>query len=272
MKPFLKWAGGKTQLLPELMKRVPAKFGTYYEPFLGGGAMFFALQPKRAVLSDVNRRLIRTYRGVRDSVEVVVGMLQAYEDLHSEEFYYKMRSRDVDSNDSDAGLAAWMIYLNKTGFNGLYRVNKSGKFNVPWGKHEKFVPDVENLRACSAALKNKQLLYCPFEFVFNPTAAKVLCPVSGDLVYMDPPYVPVSKTASFTAYTASGFDGIDQDRVVTVARNLKARGVHIILSNSGTEGVAQLYAEGFEVEEVAARRSINSKGSARGPVKEYIIT
>lgn len=263
--PFLKWAGSKRQLVPELLKRIPAKYGTYFEPFLGGGSMFFALQPTRAVLSDLNGRLIRTYCGVRDHVENVIGILRGYSRQHSEEFYYDMRSRAVDHY--AAGLAPWFIYLNKSGFNGLYRVNKTGRFNVPWGKHDKYAPDEDNLRACADALKNAVLARSVFESV----AAAHGGARAGDLVYMDPPYVPVSSTANFTSYTKDGFGPEDQKRVARVARELKDRGVHVIASNAGTDEVRELY-RGFKIEEVGARRNINSKGDRRGPVKEFIIT
>ena len=261
-RPFIKWVGGKRQLLTELRRHVPERFGRYFEPFVGGGALFFDLAPSAAMLADANERLIRTYHGVRDHVDAVIGLLRSYP--HDEAFYYLMRGVDIDAK-LDAEVAAWFIYLNKTGFNGLYRVNKRNRFNVPFGSHSNpTICDEEHLRACSAALAGTALEVADFE-------AAVSSAVAGDLVYFDPPYVPMTATSNFTSYTSGGFTPADQLRLRNVALDLAERGVHVILSNSSAGAVRELYANGFAVHEVASRRAVNSKASARGAVKELVM-
>lgn len=261
-RPFLKWAGGKGQLLPALRARAPERWGRYHEPFLGGGALFFALKPAQAVLSDVNPRLVRTWRGVQSQVEDVIALLQGYP--HDQDFYYQMRERDIDEA-SDAEVAAWMIYLNKTGFNGLYRVNSKGGFNVPFGRYTNpTICDAPNLRACSELLKRAEILLAPFTQVEQRAQA-------SDFVYFDPPYVPLSASSSFTSYTRDGFDLEDQAALRDLALRLKAAGVHVLLSNSSAPPVYELYASGFEREEVLATRSINSKADSRGSIPELLM-
>ncbi len=261
-KPFVKWVGGKRQLLPELRKRLPSSFGTYHEPFVGGGALFFDLAPSSAVLTDSNERLVRTYRAIRDDVESVIGVLTTYP--HDQEFYEKLRSLDPDDADN-AIVAAWFVYLNKCGFNGLYRVNKSGVFNVPFGDQKNpTICDADNLRACSAALQGVEIRHEHFANVLS--RAK-----TNDLVYFDPPYVPLSASSNFTAYTSSGFDLSEQVKLRDVARELKRRGVHVLLSNSSAPLVETLYGDGFECSRVDASRAINSDGAKRGKVAEVIL-
>lgn len=262
-KPFIKWVGGKRQLLPELRARMPADFGHYFEPFIGGGALFFDLGPLCATLSDVNERLVRTYRGVRDDVEKVIGLLQGYP--HDSAFFYEIRAVDIDVR-TDAEVAAWVIYLTKVCFNGLYRVNKSGGFNSPFGSYKNpTICDADTLRACSTALKPAELLVSDF-------ATTVATAQAGDLVYFDPPYAPLSATSNFTSYTAGGFGPTEQRRLRDLALELKQRGVHVLLSNSSAPLIRDLYAEGFQVSEVGARRAINSKATGRGQVKELLIS
>jgi DNA adenine methylase len=266
-KPFIKWAGGKRQLLPELRRHVPAKFGRYFEPFLGGGALFFELRPTTATLADVNQRLIRTYRGVKDDVERVVKLLKGYQKKHSEEFFYDMRKKPVDGF-RDAETAAWFIYLNKSGFNGLYRVNQKNGFNVPMGRYEKpAICDEETLRECSTALASVDApRVASFEVAVRDAKA-------GDFIYFDPPYVPLTATASFTSYTANGFGHKEQEKLRDLARSLKQRGVHVLLSNSSAQPVWELYDKDpdFKIVEVPANRMLNSKGSGRGAVTELLI-
>jgi len=258
-RPFVKWAGGKRQLLPQLLSHVPEKFGRYFEPFVGGGALFFALRPPSAVLTDVNERLIRTYRGVRNDVDGVIRRLEEFR--HEESFYYQQRDRDIDAG-TDADVAAWFIYLNKVGFNGLYRVNRNNRFNVPFGRHKNpTICDEATLRACSAALQKAHLEKTDF-------ADAVADAVEGDLVYFDPPYVPLSDTANFTKYTSGGFGTDDQERLRDLALSLKQRGVHVILSNSSA--ARDLY-EGFTTTEVSATRLVNSKVTGRGAITELVI-
>ncbi|MAY82263.1 MAG: hypothetical protein CL930_15965 [Deltaproteobacteria bacterium] len=261
-KPFLKWAGGKRQLLDELRARVPDHYGTYHEPFIGGGALFFDQLPKSAILSDLNLRLVRTYRAVRDVPEDVIHELSQCR--NEKEFYLSMRERDIDQA-SDAELAAWMIYLNKTGFNGLYRVNKKGGFNVPFGyyKNPKFC-DAENIRLCSERLQGIEILHTDFRTVLERAKR-------GDFVYFDPPYVPVSSTASFTSYTSGGFTLDDQAELRDLALQLKKKGVTVLLSNSSVPAVHDLYAKGFEFINVWASRAINCHGAKRGKIAEALI-
>lgn len=261
-RPFIKWAGGKRQLLPQLRRFVPEGFGRYYEPFVGGGALFFELRPAQAVLTDVNERLIRTYRGVRDDVEQVIELLRACR--HEEAFFYAQRGLNIDAG-SDAEVAAWFIYLNKVGFNGLYRVNRQNRFNVPFGRHKNpTICDEETLRACSAALAGARIETADF-------AAAVADAEPGDLVYFDPPYVPLSVTANFTSYTSDRFDRAAQERLRDLALALKQRGVHVLLSNSSAPLVRSLYQEGFETIEVSATRLVNSKVTGRGAITELVI-
>lgn len=269
-RPFLKWVGGKRRVLTHLLARAPRRWSRYHEPFVGGGALFFSIaaqQPRPpgwAVLSDQNLRLIRTYRAVRDQIEPLIARLREHTDAHCRGHYYLTRARDIDQ-DTDVELAAWMIYLNKTGFNGLYRVNRKGGFNVPMGRYKNpNICDAHNLRACSAALQGVALRHEGFDAVLSRTD-------QGDFVYFDPPYVPVSKTASFTSYTSDGFTLHDQERLRDVARMLKESGVDVMLSNSDVPEVRRLYTPGFRKHAIQVGRAINCRASRRGSVGELII-
>jgi len=243
-----------------LLQRAPKKYGNYHEPFIGGGAMFFALRPERAVLSDNNARLVRTWRGVRDHVDAVIRQLKTFP--HEKGFFLDMRERDIDSG-TDVDVAAWFIYLNKTAFNGLYRVNSKNQFNAPFGRYvNPKICDEPNLRACSQALKGAAIEHEDFAAVLERA-------VEGDFVYFDPPYVPLSDTAYFTSYTAEGFGPDDQRRLRDAAKTLKKRGVHVLLSNSGADFVRELY-KGFRVDEVMASRQVNCKAEGRGPIVELV--
>jgi len=236
--------------------------GRYHEPFLGGGALYFALQPERAALSDYNSRLIATYTGVRDDVDTVVDTLSQWP--YDKDFYLKCRARPIDDKPVH-DIAAWMIYLNKAGFNGLYRVNKKGGFNVPFGRYTNpRICDEPNLRACSGVLGQTTLTQGDFDRVLDDAE-------KGDFVYFDPPYVPASPTASFTSYTSKGFNIGDQIRLRDTALELKKRGVNVLLSNSDTELIHRLYGRGFRTRTVMANRNINCKGARRGKVGEVII-
>jgi DNA adenine methylase len=267
-RPFLKWAGGKTQLTDALLKRMPASFNAYHEPFVGGGALFFRLyrehRIKRAVLSDLNAELIDTYRALRDHVREVVQLLSAFP--HHESFYYEIRAQDPWSMGL-AERAARMIYLNKTGYNGLYRVNRQGKFNVPFGRHK--APnylDEDNLFAVSRSLENVELLCEPFTSVLTRVEP-------GDWVYFDPPYAPISQTSDFTSYNPNGFGMRDQETLRDVCIALSERNVSFMLSNSDAAIIRSLYkTPGFVIDEVSANRSINCMGAKRGKVTELIIT
>jgi DNA adenine methylase len=262
-RPFLKWVGGKRQILNALMARVPKAVCTYFEPFVGGGALFFALTPGRAFLSDQNEWLVRAYKGVRDDVEGVIARLSTYP--HDRVFFEEMRKRDIDL-ESDADVAAWLIYLNKTCFNGLYRVNRKNLFNVPFGRYENpTICNAELLRTCSAALREVSLSRADFSVVLERARP-------GDFVYFDPPYAPLSATSSFTSYTAEGFGPCHQIRLRDTALELKERGVSILLSNSSAGFIREIFSgQKFMIEEVMASRNVSSKGTTRGKIPELLI-
>jgi DNA adenine methylase len=271
-RPFLKWAGGKTQLLPQLERLLPErKLGAcYHEPFVGSGALFFHLRRTgalagHAVLSDTVADLIGTWTAVRDEPKALAKRLHALGLAHDEKQYYKERANFNDMILPPLERAALFVYLNKTGFNGLWRVNAQGKHNVPFGRQVKgpSFPDEAHLLACSKALQGVELLRAPFESVLDRAGL-------GDFVYFDPPYVPVSATAFFTNYAAEGFGPADQVRLRDVFAALDERGCRVMLSNSGTPPVLDLYAR-WNVTTVSARRAINSKATARGPVPEVIV-
>jgi DNA adenine methylase len=259
--PFLKWAGGKTSLLPELRRHVPARYRRYHEPFVGGGALFFAVAPRRALLSDSNGELVHCYLQVRDDVHGVLAALarHVYERTH----YQNVRALEPHGLTA-AERAARFIYLNKTCFNGLWRVNRAGRFNVPIGRYTnpRFY-DPAALIAASNALGRTELLHASFEDAVARAAP-------GDFVYLDPPYDPVSATSSFASYTADGFTWDDQKRLSRACIALDRRGVRFLLSNSATERIRELY-RGFEQRLVRAPRFINSKAASRGRVDELLV-
>jgi DNA adenine methylase len=261
-KPFIKWAGGKRQLLSAILSRLPNHYRRFHEPFVGGGAVFFALRPAAAVLYDQNERLIRAYLGVKNSVESVIALLRTYR--NEKRFFLKMRSRSID-NSSDAEVAAWLIYLNKTGFNGIYRVNSKNLFNVPYaGNPRATICDEVNLYACSESLKSAELRCSDFAMVLETAGP-------GDVVYFDPPYVPVSATSYFTSYTSQGFSLKDQIRLRDVAIELRRRDVFVLLSNSNAPAVIELYKKWFDCIPVSAYRLVNSDPLGRGKVTELLI-
>jgi DNA adenine methylase len=267
--PFVKWAGGKAQLLDELLAQVPEKLGTYHEPFVGGGALFFRLKSlgriKKARLSDANPDLMTAYRALRDFPDAVIEELERVQGQTSEAEYYAMRAQDPDGMTAPQRTARF-IYLNRMGFNGLYRVNSKGRFNVPYGRYkDPKILDRENLRMVSLALQGISVDQASFGGVLK--AAK-----AGDFVYFDPPYLPVSRTANFTAYSKSGFGDAEQRQLATVAAALADQGVEVLLSNSDTPFARELYeGHGFEVSRVEAVRAINSKATGRGAVGELLV-
>lgn len=267
-RPFLKWAGGKAQLADALWERRPPLFEVYHEPFLGSGALFFRLyregQVQHAVLSDLNLELIDTYLAIRDHASDVIQILAEFP--YEKQFYYDLRAQDPWRL-SLAERAARMIYLNKTGYNGLYRVNRQGKFNVPFGRYRspRYL-DRENLLAVSLALQDVEIRCASFETVLQRAQA-------GDWVYCDPPYMPISPTAHFTAYQADGFGLHDQERLRDVCLELSHNGVYVMVSNSNTEFIRSLYRSVyFTVDTVMAKRAINCNGARRGKVSELVIT
>jgi len=261
--PFLKWVGGKGRLLPELERHLPARSSMkrYHEPFVGGGALFFAAAPKRANLSDSNAELVHTYREIRDNVAGVLDALALH--VYEREHFLRVRALDPLQLDS-AKRAARFIYLNKTCFNGLWRVNRAGKFNVPFGRYKspKFC-DAPLLLRASHALQGVSIEHQTY-------IEAALKATEGDFVYFDPPYDPVSATASFTGYTKSPFGWKEQEELAAVCAQLNRRGVRFLLSNSATPRIRALYAS-FEQRIVRAPRSINSKADARGDVDEILV-
>ncbi len=268
-RPFLKWAGGKGRLLPELTRAIAEAggFERYHEPFVGGGALFFELYRRGglgaspAFLSDNNPNLIDAYQGVKTSVEKVIDLLSAHAERHSDEYYYRIRATMPDSL---AARAARIIYLNRTCFNGLYRENSKGEFNVPVGRYKNpTICDAENLRAVSEALQCAEVEQRHFKTVLDTA-------VQGDLVYFDPPYQPLSKTSSFTSYGKNGFDEKAQRRLAEAFAELDRNGVRVLLSNSMTPFVQELYTD-FRIDTVMAARSVNSRADRRGKIPEALV-
>lgn len=271
VKPIVKWAGGKSRLLPELLRRVPERIGTYVEPFAGGAALFFALAEERAqggphtferaVLVDQNADLVACYRAVRDRVEDVIEALAPYH--YDRELYYEVRAQDPKKM-NDVARAARLIFLNRTCYNGLWRVNSKGKFNVPFGKYKNpRILDRDSLRAAAGALAGVEIVHGDFQ-----TATKDVGP--SDFVYFDPPYVPVSRTADFTAYAAEKFGPGEQARLRDCMLALRERGVGAMLSNADTPETRDLYRD-LHVEVVLAPRNINRDASKRGDIAELLV-
>lgn len=264
--PIVKWLGGKTKLLPELLARAPSKFGRYFEPFAGGAALYFALGPEQAMLGDINADLVTTYDAIRSDPEPVIGGLRRHALLHSPEHFY--RTRDSWNSDraswSRARIASTFIFLNKAGWNGAYRVNRHGAFNVPFGRNSKTsICKPRALREAHAALVRAELRAADYRLVLAEAER-------SDFAYLDSPHAPRSKTASFTAYTATSFDDDDQRDLADVARQLVDRGVYVMLSNADTPFVRSLY-KGFKIDRVRCPRSVNSDTTKRGDVDELII-
>jgi DNA adenine methylase len=258
--PVVKWVGGKTKLLPELLARMPKTYGTYFEPFAGGLALFFRVAPARAVLNDLNAGLVGLYRTIAANVAPVIAALEAHKRDHSEAHYYAAREEWNSGHGSPAQRSALFIYLNKTCFNGLWRVNRKGEFNVPMGRYDDpRICDADGLRAAAAALATAELMHGDYRACAERA-------VRGDFVYFDSPY-----DDTFTAYTADSFGSAQQHELAELARTLVARGVRVMLSNSDTPFVRQLY-RGFHVDRVKCARAINSNTAKRGAVDEVIVT
>lgn len=263
--PFLKWAGGKSRLLRQYQPYFPTpeRMGHYYEPFIGSAAVFFHLQPRPACLSDANRKLVDVYAIVQQEVEALIEALQAHRNEH--DYYYKVRAQDP-AGLSPVERAARLIFLNRTCYNGLYRENKKGEFNVPFGRYSNpTICNAGRLRSASRALQGVELTVGDFEAVTGRAGA-------GDFIYFDPPYAPLSATSNFTSYSRDGFGLEDQRRLAETFHLLTARGCNIMLSNSESALVYELYGRrGYRLIPISARRNINSKGDRRGPVTELLI-
>ena len=271
-RPILKWAGGKSRLAARIASRLPERIQTYYEPFVGGAAVFFSLASqdrfKRAVLGDLNRDLVDVYKGVKADVDAVIRLLEDYRRRHSRETYYDTRGIDPRTLELPAR-AARLIYLNKTGYNGLYRVNRSGQFNVPFGRYDNpAICDEPRLRAAAEAFRRRGVSIKVVDFEKLSEGAE-----RGDAVYFDPPYVPLSKTASFTGYHSASFGDLEHQRLASTFKQLTLRKVAAVLSNSGADATRLLYrGEGIQVEKVLVTRPINSKSTARGSVTELLVS
>ena len=269
VRPFLKWAGGKRQLLPELLKHIPKQYGAYYEPFLGGGALFLALQPRRAVVNDSNAELINCYQVVQQNVEDLIQRLHAHQACNSEESYYEIRDWDRGVGYAARPAierAARIIYLNKTCYNGLFRVNAHGQFNVPYGKYVRpAIVDEGVLHAVSHYLNSANITFRTMDFAEATQGSQ-----AGDFLYFDPPYDPVSSTASFTGYDVNGFDRREQERLHQHVDALNARGCRVMLSNAHTPFIVSLYQD-YRCIKVEAIRAINSDPGKRGKVDELLV-
>lgn len=267
-QPFLKWAGGKRQLLPDIDKYRPRQADTYFEPFVGAGAVLFHLKPSRAVINDVNAQLINAYDMIKHQVDALVEDLKRHR--NEKDYFYELRDADRQPGFeewSSVRKASRIIYLNKTCFNGLFRVNSQGHFNVPFGKYKN--PQIVNetvLRAVSRYLnENEVRILEPQDFVQAVRPAK-----KGDFVYFDPPYDPVTQTSSFTGYSLNGFRREDQVRLRDTFVDLDRRGCKILLSNSATDFIKELYQE-YRIEIVSASRNINSVAAKRGKIDEVLV-
>ena len=270
-KPFVKWAGGKRQIIDKLLKYAPEEFDTYYEPFVGGGAFLFELSPKNAVINDYNKELMNVYECIKDSdkFDKMCKELNNHEANHSEEYYYKIRNLDRDKNKfnklADYKRAARTIYLNKACFNGLYRVNSKNEFNVPFGKKSKVnTYEGQNLGIICGYLNYNNIKLLSTDFEEAVKDAK-----KGDFIYFDPPYD--SDTSTFNSYTEDGFGKEEQKRLSRVYKKLADKGCYVMLSNHNTKLVNELYKE-FNINVIEAKRNINSNGAKRGKVEEVIIT
>jgi DNA adenine methylase len=264
-RPFLKWAGGKSRLLPQYRPHFPAseEIGRYYEPFIGSAAVFFHLQPHPAWLADANEKLVAVYRVVQQDVEALIEALQVHH--NDRDYYYRIRAQNP-AELSAVQRAARLIFLNRTCYNGLYRENKKGEFNVPFGRYSNpTICDEQRLRLASQALQGVELTVGDFAAVAGPARA-------GDFIYFDPPYAPLSATSNFTSYNRDGFGADDQRRLAETIHLLTSRGCYVMLSNSSSPLIYELFEEhGYRLIPITARRSINSKADRRGPVTELLI-
>jgi len=267
IQPFLKWAGGKRQLLPILKSHLPKQYNTYYEPFVGAGALLFALQPSNAIINDINSELINCYNVIRNNLDKLVDDLKKHK--NEEEYFYHIRNIDRTDNYFLMGSverASRTIFLNKTCYNGLFRVNSKGYFNAPFGKYKnpKYI-NLDNLILVQEYLKNSSvvILNCDFEEAIRDAE-------KGDFIYLDPPYYPISKTSSFTGYGANGFGEVEQVRLYKVFSELDKRGCFVMLSNSNADFIKTLYKE-YNIKLVQANRNINSNANGRGKIDEVLI-
>lgn len=268
VKPVVKWVGGKRQLLNEIKKHIPHKYSTYYEPFFGGGALLFEIQPNKAIINDINSELMNLYSVIRDNVEDLIQDLSLH--INESEYYYNIRELDrlpeIYNNLSDVQRASRLHYLNKTCYNGLFRVNRAGQFNTPFGRYSN--PNITNettIRAVSNYLNNAKITLMSTDFEESLKGIR-----KGSFVYFDPPYDPVSDSANFTGYAKGGFDKKEQRRLKEVCDRLNDRDVKFLLSNASTDFIHNLYAD-YKIEVIQAKRAVNSNANNRGEVAEVLV-
>lgn len=270
IKPFTKWVGGKRQLLNEIVKLMPHSYNTYHEPFVGGGALFFYLQPKNAVINDMNSDLILSYRAIKDDLNNLIEELEYHKQHNSKEYFLDLRSYDRDeriNSLSNTQKAARIMYMLRVCFNGMYRVNSKNQFNVPYGRYKNpKIVDKVLLKNISDYLNSSNILILNEDFEVSIKECK-----AGDFVYFDPPYIPISETSSFTSYTNEGFSYEDQIRLKNIFSELTRKNVYCMLSNYNSPKTLELF-EQFNIHQVKAKRSINSISSKRGEISEVIIT
>lgn len=266
--PVVKWVGGKRQLLSEIKKYVPDKFSTYYEPFVGGGAVLFFIQPKKAIINDINPELINLYEIIRDDVEALIKDLKKHK--NEADYFYELREldRDLDVYNRLTAVerASRIHYLNKTCFNGLFRVNNAGQFNTPFGRYSN--PNITNevtLRAVSKYFNQANIRFKCGDFTDAVKGAR-----KGSFVYFDPPYDPISASSNFTGYSKGGFDRKEQLRLRNLCDKLDSRGIKFLLSNSSTEFIHEIYNQ-YNIEIIKARRVVNAVSDDRGEVDEVLI-
>lgn len=268
IRPVIKWVGGKRQIIKQIAPYIPPTFSTYYEPFLGGGAVLLALQPKKAVVNDINSELMNLYVVIKDNVEDLITDLKKHK--NEADYFYQIREldrqKDKYQNLTPIQRASRIIYLNKTCYNGLFRVNKTGEFNTPFGHYKN--PNIVNgatLRAVSDYFNTAEIDFFCGDFAESLQKVK-----KDDFVYLDPPYDPLSDTANFTGYSRGGFGQIEQIRLKELCDRLNEKKVKFLLSNSATDFIKELYQE-YRIEVVQASRLINSKADKRGEINELLI-
>lgn len=270
LQPFTKWTGGKRQLLGELRSYMPETYGRYFEPFVGGGALFFDLAPEQAVINDFNEELINAYRQIKNNPAELINLLIKHKENNSKDYYLELRSADRDgriSRMTGVERAARILYMLRVDFNGLYRVNSKNQFNVPYGRYKNpKIVDVDLLYQISEYLNENDI-----EILQTDFAEAVKDAQTGDFVYFDPPYIPLNETSSFTSYTHEGFSYEEQVRLRDTFKELTERGVYAMLSNSSNPLVEELYKD-FNIYFVEAQRTNGAKSSSRGKISEIIVT
>lgn len=272
-RPFLKWAGGKSRLSKQITDFFPKNFDRYFEPFLGGGAIYFAISPREGVLNDLNKYLIGTYEIIRDNPYGLINKLKSISEIYhslssiemKSDYYYKARAQYNSIHSVNLDKAALFIFLNKAGYNGMYRENSKGEYNIPFGKHEKcLICDEANLLRVANDLKDIKFTSTDYKDALK--AAK-----RGDLIYLDPPYFPLSKTAKFTEYQAGGFSVREQEVLKGIYDDLHSKGCYVMMSNSYCDEIRDMYAD-YNLNVIEVGRTINSKKGERGKIKEYVVT